>query len=255
MISVHFGAPGPHYCTDFGGNTWPSRARRPRPEPSRAGRRTASCCSPGCRTRRPRRGRGGSARPSRPNPGPGTRDATRFSPVSWQAAGALGGLLSGPAPHCDEDCLTPQRGDTGARRRRPTRDGVDPRRRLRRRQRIDALVRRHVVRSAAATSSSSPSTTGSARSASCTSARSVARRTRRRGCRASSTRRGAAVGARQHRRVRRRPGQRHHLRRVRRWHERGHAARPARGVRAVPPGHRPERRGPQPARPRRRASR
>jgi para-nitrobenzyl esterase len=46
-------------------------------------------------------------RPPEPaEPWSGTRDATAFSPVSWQAAGALGGLLSGPAPHCDEDCLT-----------------------------------------------------------------------------------------------------------------------------------------------------
>ncbi len=34
------------------------------------------------------------------------RETTRFGPVSWQAAGALGGLLSGPEPDCDEDCLT-----------------------------------------------------------------------------------------------------------------------------------------------------
>jgi para-nitrobenzyl esterase len=34
------------------------------------------------------------------------REAIRFGPVSWQAAGALGGLLSGPEPDCDEDCLT-----------------------------------------------------------------------------------------------------------------------------------------------------
>ncbi len=36
----------------------------------------------------------------------GTRDATRFSPVSWQPPAMMGGLLGGPTPTCDEDCLT-----------------------------------------------------------------------------------------------------------------------------------------------------
>ena len=48
------------------------------------------------------------------------------------------------------------------------------------------------------------------------------------------------------------PEQRHDLRRVGRGHERGHAARAARGVGPVPPGDRPERRGAQPAHARRR---
>lgn len=36
----------------------------------------------------------------------GTREAKRFSPVSWQPPAMMGGLLGGPTPTCDEDCLT-----------------------------------------------------------------------------------------------------------------------------------------------------
>jgi len=36
----------------------------------------------------------------------GTREATRFSAVSWQPPAMMGGLLGGPTPTCDEDCLT-----------------------------------------------------------------------------------------------------------------------------------------------------
>ena len=94
-----------------------------------------------------------------------------------------------------------------------------------------------------ATSWSSRSTTGSARSASCTST------TSRRGFdglgqrRAARPGRRARVGARQHRGVRRRPRQRHGLRRVGRRDERRHAARHAGRARAVPPGDPAERRG------------
>ena len=63
----------------------------------------------------------------------------------------------------------PQRVDAGVRRRQATRDGVDPRRRVRVRLGRHTLVRRHRVREATATSSSSRSTTASARSGSCTS--------------------------------------------------------------------------------------
>jgi para-nitrobenzyl esterase len=46
-------------------------------------------------------------RPPEPrDPWTGTLDARRFGKVSWQSPRGLGGLLSGPPPDCDEDCLT-----------------------------------------------------------------------------------------------------------------------------------------------------
>ena len=67
-------------------------------------------------------------------------------------------------------------------------------------------------------------------------------RRRRRQPRAARPDRRARVGARQHRRLRRRPGQRHHLRRVGRRDEHRDPARHAPRRRAVPPRHRAERR-------------
>ena len=58
------------------------------------------------------------------------------------------------------------------------------------------------------------------------------------------------VGAGQHRAVRRRSGECHHLRRVGWWHECGDSARTARRPRAVPARHPPERRGSQRREPR-----
>ena len=60
-----------------------------------------------------------------------------------------------------------------------------------------------------------------------------------RATRASSTRSPPSSGCRQHRRLRRRPRQRHDLRRVRRRDERRHPARHAGRRRPLPPGHRP----------------
>ena len=65
---------------------------------------------------------------------------------------------------------------------------------------------------------------------------------RRREPRPARPDRRARVGARQHRRLRRRSGQRHDLRRVGRRDEHRHAARHAPGRRPVPAGDRPERR-------------
>ncbi|MGZ4682332.1 MAG: carboxylesterase family protein, partial [Acidimicrobiales bacterium] len=39
-------------------------------------------------------------------PWSGTRDATAFGPVSWQATGSMASLLGSAELHLDEDCLT-----------------------------------------------------------------------------------------------------------------------------------------------------
>ena len=82
----------------------------------------------------------------------------------------------------------PQRHHPGPRRRPPPGHGVDPRRRLRGRQRLHPLVRRSARSSPAATWWWSPSTTAWAPWASCTWPSWAARPTPRRACRASSTR-------------------------------------------------------------------
>ena len=93
--------------------------------------RRRRCSSPASPTPPRRPARGASRPPSRSSRWADVRDATRFGPVSWQAAGALGGLLSGPEPDCDEDCLTlnvmTPALDDGA----PAGHGLDPRRRVR----------------------------------------------------------------------------------------------------------------------------
>ncbi len=143
----------------------------------------------------------------------------------------------------------PERRHPRRRRPSPTGDGLDPRRRLRRWQRIDPLVQRDVVRTPRRRRR---------RHHQLPTRRPrlpAPRRGRRRGVRLLGpvghprSGRSAALGARQHRRLRWRSRQRHHLRRVGRRDERGHAARTARGVRAVPSRHRPERRRQQPDRP------
>ena len=118
--------------------------------------------------------------------------------------------------------------------------GVDPRRRVHRRLRQRALVRRHQARPARRRRRRHDQLPAWARSASSTSADldDLRRLGRQRHPRPD---RRARVGARQHRGVRRRPRQRHDLRRVGRRHERRHPARHPPAARAVPPGHRPER--------------
>ena len=105
-----------------------------------------------------------------------------------------------------------------------------------------SLRRRRTWR-ASTTWSSSPSTTGSTCSASSTSPSSAARLRRRQQRRHARHRRGARVGARQHRALRRRPRQRHDLRPVGRRRKGQHADGHAGGEGPVPQGHRPERIG------------
>ena len=183
------------------------------------------------------------APPQPPVPWEGTRDATEDGPICPQAVlpleGPLADVISATQPQ-DEDCLT-LNVMTPARRRRAAGDGLDPRRRVHGGSGSTPIYDGTLLRARRRRRSSSINYRLGAlgflhldelfegakrRSGNLGILDQVAR---------------ARVGARQHRRVRRRPGQRHDLRRVGRRHERRHTARHAERGRAVPPRDPPER--------------
>ena len=179
----------------------------------------------------PTRPRAASCRRWRPSRGPACATRIEFGPIAPQP-GMRGRPMS-------EDCLHLNVWTPGLRdNAQASGDGVVPRRRLLERHQQRDRNRRRAAQPRAATSWSSPSTIGSTRSAisiSPSSAAPDARRLRQR--RHARPGAGAAVGARQHRGVRRRRRQRHDLRPVGRRREVRHADGDAGGARAVPPRH------------------
>ena len=135
----------------------------------------------------------------------------------------------------------PEHLDAAHRRRAPTRPGVDPRGRVhpglgrpipvRRRAAREARRRRGGDDQLPARRARLPAPAGADRRAHSSTGNEGLRPAR-----------GARLGAREHRGLRRRPRERDHLRRVRGRHERGHAARPPQGARPVPQGDPAERR-------------
>ena len=162
----------------------------------------------------------------------GVRDATVFAPSCPQPPGSF---TIGPQ---DEDCLylnvsTPQlndhrrNGSAGAR--------VDPRRRLHQWRRPGLRPHQAGGRGHRRRHHQLPARRARLPGA---SRAGVAARRPVRQLRADGPAGGLALGAAQHRPVRRRPGQRHHRGRVGRWPVSSRAPRLPQFPRAVPPGHR-----------------
>ena len=190
-------------------------------------------------------------RPPRPAvPWSGVRNATRLGPEPPQVAppstggpaeGAAGGLdgrhvrvCGGGTRRAVRGLPEPQRLDAGSRRGTAAGDGLDPGRHVR--AQLDGGLRREPLR---------PGRRRLRRHqlASRRGGVPLSRR-RHRQPRPARPGRGAAVGAGEHRCLRRGPRQRHGLRRVRRRDEHRHAARDAPRRGAVPAGDPAERRSP-----------
>ena len=180
-------------------------------------------------------------RPPQPAaPWTGMRQAAEFGADCMQGRFGPPPAAGAPAPKLpSEDCLflNVWRPASADARGEAAGDGVDPRRRLRVRQRLACRSRRGPS-SPSRASSSSPSTTGSGASASSRFPRAEPRASRRAQgqLRLHGPDRGPAVGAAEHRRVRRRSGERHDLRRVRGRRLGAHAPDLAAVARPVPQG-------------------
>ena len=153
----------------------------------------------------------GALRWKAPQPTPVAKRATpRSSPSAARRWPRPYGTGSTTRTACTSTCARPTP-------RPAPGDGVDPRRRDQGRRERRPFYPGDRGSRAGAASSSSRSTTGSACSASSRTRRSSPRRPTTLGqLRHPRPAGGAAVGPAQHRQVRRRPGQRHRLRRVRR---------------------------------------
>ena len=186
------------------------------------------------------------AAPEPPEPWDGVRECTAFgaTPPKPDYAAPFDTIL--PEPSIPGDGLAqPERLDARPDRYGPG-HGVDPRRRVRQRQLSRADVRRSRLRARRRRPGHDQLPARHRR------IRAAAGRASARQPRPARPGRRAGMGQGQHRRFRRRPGQRDDLRRVRGRDERDHAARHAAGPGPVRQGHRAERRSPGRRRPARR---